>query len=189
MAYGFNDSKSKVEVVDKTEFEEYKNNGSASLDKIYPVGSIYMNVSEVDPGSLFGGTWERLVSGKMLINEGDGFTAGATGGSKEHTLTVDEMPSHGHNVTVDKKSLVGTVNDKSNTSAMPFKGEFQVSGIISKISANSNYVNFYSSKNTAYGLKIDASHDHTASADETGGGQAFSTISPYLVVYMWKRTA
>ena len=30
--------------------------GSFDIDKVYPIGSIYMNVSNVDPGTLFGGT-------------------------------------------------------------------------------------------------------------------------------------
>lgn len=31
-----------------------------ALDMIYPIGSIYMNVANVNPGNTIGGTWERL---------------------------------------------------------------------------------------------------------------------------------
>lgn len=30
------------------------------LDMIYPVGSIYLSVNNVDPSTLFGGAWERI---------------------------------------------------------------------------------------------------------------------------------
>lgn len=31
-----------------------------SLDQVYPVGSVYMNINEVNPGTLFGGTWVSI---------------------------------------------------------------------------------------------------------------------------------
>lgn len=68
---------------------------SISSIGVYPVGSIYLSVSETSPASLFGGTWERIKD-KFLLSAGDTYSAGATGGEATHTLTVDEMPSHNH---------------------------------------------------------------------------------------------
>ena len=65
------------------------------LSKTYPVGAIYLSASETSPASLFGGTWERLKD-RFLLAAGDSYTAGSTGGEANHTLTVDEMPSHLH---------------------------------------------------------------------------------------------
>lgn len=62
---------------------------------IYPVGSIYMSVNATSPASLFGGTWEQLKD-RFLLAAGDTYAAGSTGGEATHTLTVDEMPQHGH---------------------------------------------------------------------------------------------
>lgn len=79
----------------------------------YPVGSIYLSVNDTDPATLFGGTWERIPQGRFLIGAGanvanttdywgsypagkENFPAGEMGGEVEHTLTVDEMPSHTH---------------------------------------------------------------------------------------------
>ena len=64
---------------------------------IYPVGSIYMTVNEASPEMLFGGTWERIKD-TFLLAAGDVYAAGRTGGEAEHTLTVDEIPKHTHNI-------------------------------------------------------------------------------------------
>lgn len=63
--------------------------------EIYPVGAIYLSVSYTSPANLFGGTWERIQD-RFLLAAGETFTAGITGGEVEHTLTIDEMPSHTH---------------------------------------------------------------------------------------------
>lgn len=63
----------------------------------YPVGSIYLSVNATDPATLFGGTWERI-GGRFLLGADDTYTAGSTGGEAEHTLTIDEMPSHNHSL-------------------------------------------------------------------------------------------
>ena len=65
------------------------------FNKIYPVGSIYMSMNATSPATLFGGTWERIKDA-FLLSAGDTYAAGATGGEAEHTLMVDEMPSHNH---------------------------------------------------------------------------------------------
>lgn len=86
--------------------------GKAQLAKIYPVGSIYLSVNETDPGTLFGGTWQQIKD-TFLLAAGDSYAAGTMGGEAEHTLTVDEIPSHGH--TVVAYSASG--NDYSNIGA------------------------------------------------------------------------
>lgn len=66
-----------------------------TIDTIYPVGSIYMSVNNVNPSTLFGGTWEQIKD-TFLLSAGDTYAAGSTGGEAEHVLTVDEMPKHLH---------------------------------------------------------------------------------------------
>ena len=63
----------------------------------YPVGAIYLSVTDVNPAALFGGTWERI-GGRFLLGADTTYTAGSTGGEAAHTLTVDEMPKHNHDV-------------------------------------------------------------------------------------------
>ena len=78
-----------------------------NFNLIYPVGSIYMSTVNVDPGTIFGGTWEQLKD-TFLLGAGDSYTAGDTGGEATHTLTVDEMPEHNH--TVPRGQNIGTTN-------------------------------------------------------------------------------
>lgn len=74
------------------------------MNYVHPVGSIYENADDpTNPAILFGvGTWVSLGAGRVLVGidsgDTDFDTAGETGGSKTHTLTVDEMPSHSHNI-------------------------------------------------------------------------------------------
>lgn len=70
-----------------------------SADLIYPVGSIYMSVNSTNPSTLFGGTWEQIKD-KFLLSCGDTYSNGSTGGEATHTLTVDEIPSHNHNLAL-----------------------------------------------------------------------------------------
>lgn len=65
------------------------------LNLIYPVGSIYMSVNNTSPASFIGGTWERIQD-TFLLSAGSTYSAGSTGGEATHVLTINEMPSHTH---------------------------------------------------------------------------------------------
>lgn len=67
------------------------------FDLVYPVGSIYLSVNSTAPSTLFGGTWEQIKD-TFLLGAGDTYTLGDTGGEATHTLTINEMPSHNHNI-------------------------------------------------------------------------------------------
>ena len=65
------------------------------LDKIYPIGSIYINTTGTNPGSFLGGTWQSFGAGRVLVGQDttqtEFDTLGETGGSKE-------MQKHSHRV-------------------------------------------------------------------------------------------
>lgn len=71
------------------------NNNDNIIDIVYPVGSIYLTVSNINPSTIFGGEWESFASGKTLvgfdINDDDFNIIEKVGGSKylqshSHTL-------------------------------------------------------------------------------------------------------
>ena len=68
------------------------------FDAIYPVGSIYMAYNHTDPGTLFGGTWERMTDGFLWASRSTDII-GQTGGEKTVTLTAAQMPKHSHGGT------------------------------------------------------------------------------------------
>lgn len=78
------------------------------LDFVYPVGSVYISWSHVNPGTMFGGTWVRIENAFLWgCDENGGI--GTTGGEKAHTLTTNEIPSHSHGA-VYSGNATGTKN-------------------------------------------------------------------------------
>ena len=128
----------------------------------YPVGSIYMSVNSTNPGELFGGTWEQI-QGRFLLGQGSGYSAGATGGEANHILTLAESPSHNHRDLYwgNGGSYQFGVNRTAGGGTWGFD--------YWSTSSNCSEANFY----TNY----------------VGGNQAHNNMPPYLVVYIWKRTA
>lgn len=135
--------------------------GKTIADIIYPVGSIYLSVNSTDPSTIFGGTWEQIKD-QFLLSAGDTYTAGATGGSATHTLTVDEIPAHNHPVGIKTQALWSGA-DAENTW-----------GNIARANGNNGQTE------EKYNL---------CWSSNTGGGKAHNNMPPYLVVFVWKRTA
>ena len=70
-----------------------------NTDLIYPIGSIYLTVSSVNPSKLFGGTWEKISGGYLYACDNDISNSSYTGTSTQsHTLTISEMPNHQHSI-------------------------------------------------------------------------------------------
>ncbi len=80
-----------------TKFEEKVDN---FLDKIYPVGSIYISTTMSTTAQVkaaLGGEWQAYGNDKVL--RGTSSKAEITGGSDTVTLTTDNLPSHSHSFT------------------------------------------------------------------------------------------
>lgn len=153
---------------------------SSILDLIYPVGSIYMSTNNVSPQTFFGGTWQPIED-TFLLSAGSTYAAGATGGEAEHTLIEDEIPAHTHG----SKSLSGTFRLRKSTGNA--NEITNTSGIVSS-AAYSTTTTTITNSSTAYGqqtITINATHEHNS----VGEGLAHNNMPPYLVVYMWERTA
>lgn len=67
---------------------------------MHRVGDIIFSTSDENPSTIYGGTWVAWGEGQVPVgvdtSDSDFNTVEKTGGEKEHTLTVDEMPSHKH---------------------------------------------------------------------------------------------
>lgn len=85
----------------------------------YPVGAIYLSVTDANPAALFGGTWERI-GGRFLLGADSTYAAGRTGGEAAHQLTTSEMPSHNH--TLDNYNTTGGTTSSMTVQANDKKG-------------------------------------------------------------------
>lgn len=95
---------------------ELQIDGTNVLEKVYPVGSIYINAtSATNPATLLGfGTWVAFGAGKVIVgldsSDTDFDTAEETGGAKTHTLSISEIPSHTHSLsTSDNPGGTGAI--------------------------------------------------------------------------------
>lgn len=153
--------------------DEVKGELAEMLDKVYPVGSIYMSMSETDPKHLFGGEWERLQN-RFLLGASDSYNIGSTGGEASHKLTVDELPAHNHSVNEQRLHRLDSAD--GNTDFIVFQG-----GSGSYGGWNINNDGTGNNKGSAR-LGILAFN-----TNNTGGSAAHNNMPPYLSVYMWKR--
>ena len=70
-----------------------------SMLDIYPVGSIYLSVSSVDPSTLFGGTWEQLKD-RFLLGAGNNYPAGSVNGTANVKIETRHLPPHSHTYNI-----------------------------------------------------------------------------------------
>lgn len=168
---------------------------------IYPIGSIYMSTTSTNPSSFFGGVWEAFAQGRTIIGVGtsdQSFIANTMGGTSRHTLTESEMPSHthsqqahthsttvtsvGHNHNtgvIIRTDKVGIANDYGNT------GNHLCSQTGGLLMQNTDWV----SENTVEVIVGVTNVSSTAINNSTGGGQSHNNLPPYIVTYIWRRTA
>lgn len=147
------------------------------LNSIYPIGAIYMSVNNVNPGTIFGGTWTQIKD-TFLLAAGNTYTAGSTGGKAKVKLSVENLPSHTH---TGKTHVDGAhVHDSTAYGWM-------IDGI-----GNARAAVAEGSSGFGADIRIrnsNSEHQHWFTTDATGSGTDIENMPPYLTVYVWKRTA
>ena len=85
---------------------------SMIIDLIYPIGSIYMTVSDTNPfETIKFGVWEKIEN-RFLLASSNIHMNGETGGEENHTLMINEIPKHSHKMKYDS---VGWTAIKQNS--------------------------------------------------------------------------
>ena len=149
---------------------------SAALAAAYPVGSIYMATVNTSPATLLGfGTWVRYGQGRMPISADDStYTLGATGGAATTTLSTANLPSHNHSAT-------STVTDPGHVHSYNY-------GSTNASNVSLNDIPFWYGRSVTQVNSAVTGITVGTTIGNTGSGTAATTISPYIVVYMWNRT-
>ncbi len=154
-----------------------------SLLTVYPIGSIYISVASTNPNLLFGGTWASFAAGKVLvgldISQSEFNTIEEIGGSKTQTLTTSQLPSHTH----IQNAHTHTINDDGHTHAVSVYGIGAATSVAG--AATGGPIDVDTQSNTT-GITINST---TSTNQNTGSGLPHNNLQPYIVVYMFKRTA
>jgi hypothetical protein len=168
------------------------------LDLTYPIGSIYISTNNTNPSELFGGTWIAWGGGRVIAgvdsNQTEFNTVEKTGGAKYtvftpsgtvqgHTLTINEMPSHGH--YVPQQYLHRLDSDDNNFVNYGQNGTLGGWCIQWPTSVNTGVtrtgIPAFNTNNNGGG----ASHSH----EFIGNSISIDHFQPYVTCYMFKRTA
>lgn len=153
----------------------------------FPVGSVFIAVVSTNPATLLGyGTWSAFGAGRVLVGLDSGDTdfdvAEETGGAKTvaaagsnadestHTHTYTQVPNHVH---VQNLPSSQTGSQASGTR------DASTTGSTADALSTANPTGGVATATTNAG----SAHTHTFT------GSATSVVQPYIVVYMWKRTA
>jgi hypothetical protein len=135
-----------------------------ALATIYPIGSIYSSTTSTNPNTLFGfGTWVAFSAGRVLVGAGGGYTAGATGGSADAVVV-----SHTHAITD-----AGHAHNYVKTTRQGASGPLENGGEWDAVQST------VASATATTGITINSA----------GVSGTNANLQPYVVVYMWQRTA
>lgn len=148
-------------------------NTKASLEDVYPIGSIYMNANiGTNPATLLGfGTWTQLKD-TFLLACGDSHDKGETGGEENSTLTVRNLPKQTGYIQVhggggsQAGTVISTVGGDVFSVANPIANAYR---------QGTRYTGAGSSGDIIY--------------DNHGNNESFTNMPPYIAVYVWVRTA
>lgn len=159
----------------------------------HPVGSIYITTNSDEStaaqmATKYGGTWVAASEGRAIFGAGNNgvndIAAGDTGGSSY-------LQSHNHAITVNNRAAI-------NTGTVSAWHVHEVKGYGTTLGSGSTGYRFGSGggNTVSIGMQNPSAnhyhtvpiHGHTASAANTGSGDA-ENIPPYEAFYVYKRTA
>jgi hypothetical protein len=148
---------------------------TVAVQALYPVGSIYINASvSTNPATLLGfGTWTAFAAGRVMVGI-DGSNAAfdtveETGGSADAVIV-----SHTHTAT-----STSTVTDPGHLHVIGGTGGGGNAPLLGNSGTNVN------SLSATTGITV-----ATTTTNATSGVSGTNAnLQPYIVVYMWKRTA
>ena len=167
------------------------------VDALYPVGALKFSANNVNPGTyLAGTTWAAWGPGRVLVGFDSGQTefdtAEETGGAKTHQLTTNEMPSHTHVQdahTHVQNAHTHTQDAHSHGQQIRNTGTAGTAGTQGGSAANNATAGTTATATAVNQSTTAVNQNATAVNQSTGGGQPHNNMPPYIVGFMFKRTA
>ena len=166
---------------------------TSAVEAAHPVHSIFISTVPTNPATLLGvGTWVRFGKGRTLISldeaQSEFDAVEETGGVKEVALTTSQIPAHTH----DTVPHTHTTPAHSHAITASYNED-----TVSASGSNTRMDDWYwgtagqidKTGNTNVSGAGETGVDAGAPTAAAGGGAAHPNLPPYVVVYIWKRTA
>lgn len=139
------------------------------MQRVYPVNSIYIAYSEINPAEIFGfGTWE-LMPDRFLVGAGKRYTLGGQSGTTSVVLTHKQLPAQSGRIILHGSDTGTPIHGVAGSFTGTLAGEGTVYGGTTSRNGAPSY------------RSIDWSNG--------GEGAAHNNMPPYTAVYFWRRTA
>lgn len=139
---------------------------AAVLLAAYPVGAIYLTVNATNPGSLMGGTWVAWGAGRVPVGintlDVSFDTVEEVGGAKTHSHDLDSS------VSGARIRMAADTGLWAQTKALTNQTQTRGVSVTTPVASPGN---------STVGVSLE------------GLCNASSSLAPYIVCYMWKRTA
>lgn len=164
----------------------YLNTGAAT-QAAWPIGSVFIAVVSTNPASLLGfGTWAAFGAGRVIVGR-DGAdvqfdVAEETGGEKTHILTENELATHTHVQYAHTHVQNAHAHSERASAGGGSTNDFEIA--TNRSSTPSGVTSPSTTGNTTA-----VNQDATAVNYYTGLSWEHNNLQPYIVAYMWKRTA
>lgn len=195
----------KAEIEAKLTGEVASHSHAAGGGEAFPVGSVFIAVVSTNPVTLLGyGTWSAFAAGRMLVGLDSGDTdfdaAEETGGAKTVTLTAAQsgLPQHthtqnSHNHTQDAHTHTQNAHSHVLTELRDATTGAATTNIALTADTSSTLGTKTTGSTTATNQNATATNQSATATNQNAGpssaAEAHSNMPPYIVVYMWKRTA
>lgn len=144
-------------------------NKMTSIENCYPIGAIYLSTTAGNPSSLLGfGTWTQIED-RFLLAAGSTYTGGDTGGAATVKLNKANLPAVSGTIAMHSQGVATNIHDTTGcfSSGLTNENKYRAGGIETSGAPSIGRINF----------------------SNGGSGTAHNNMPPYLVVYIWKRTA
>jgi hypothetical protein len=148
---------------------------------LHPVGSIYTATVSTNPATLFGfGTWTQFAAGRMMMGAGGSFSPGATGGSNDAIVV-----SHTHSFSTTTGDAGGHQHSLQFAASSADDGPTSSGGVRTDSGGSVLTMN---GNNIALAV---GNHNHSVNGTTGAAGSSGTNanLPPFIVVYMWQRTA